>query len=81
LILITKHLPSGGYTPPPPNDNKLLDRLKPIDDPNATEQSLKNKHFIFDHETCNICEFYSCFGMRESNYKVVQKINAQRPKE
>jgi len=66
---------------PPPNDNKVLDRLKPIDDPNASEQVLKNKHYQFDIEIIRINELYYPFGIQEPLFNIVRKINGQKLKD
>ena len=47
--------------PPPQNDNKLLDRLKTIEDPYATEEYITNFNYDFDFQVEKMEEFYNIF--------------------
>ena len=66
---------------PPPNDNKVIDRLKIIDDPASSEASLKIKHSNFDLEIYKLNEFYLPFGVPEHNFHILNKVNGQRTKD
>ena len=66
---------------PPPNDNKVLDRLKPIEDAGASETVLKHKHVMFDNEITQLNDFYNPFGIQEHNFSLMHKVNGQKNKE
>ena len=56
---------------PPSNDNKLLERLKPIDDAYATKEYLESYNFNFDFEVEKLEDYYDIFRFY-SNLSAVQ---------
>lgn len=47
--------------PPPSNDAKLNDRLKALDDPETSEETIKKFNYEFDFEYESLEDFYSIF--------------------
>lgn len=72
---ITYHLEDN----PPPNDQKIIERLKPLEE-QENETSIKTKNKEFDFEIANLDEFYDIFkfmNAEKEKHSSIMAINNQ----